>query len=238
MISFFQPSSWKRSPPWDSTIMISTLQKISRSDLQRFLCISHCRVFHFLSPLSELSEFIAEQRTDWFYFCRSTYWNVWPFYVTTGGHGHASSANISFNYPQIWIKEEQLTPALFLRLWLWGKCILSEESLYCLTKVEDLTTDIWDNVWPFFSGPATECRRATEWASSLFFGDVKSQPLYTMPPGCLCNSPEICLCVKKAAETVALRWVSCHLWPPSSSTQTIFLSQTDRHHTDSWGLSL
>lgn len=145
MSSFFHPSSWKYSLPWDSTIMISILQKTG------FVKISHWRVFHFLSPLSELSEFIAEQRTDWFYICTSTYRNVWPFYVTTGGHGHASSANISFNYTQIWIKEEQLTPALFLHLWLWGKCVLSD-SLYCLTKIEDLTTDIWDNVWPFFLG--------------------------------------------------------------------------------------
>lgn len=43
---------------------------------------------------------------------------------------------------------------------------------------------------------------------------------------------------EKAVATVALRSVSCHLWPPSSSTQTIFASQAGGRHTDSWGLSL
>lgn len=36
-------------------------------------------------PLSELNEFILEQTAEWFYFRRSTFWNVWPLCVTAEG---------------------------------------------------------------------------------------------------------------------------------------------------------
>lgn len=76
IILCFRFSPWKLSSLLENTIMIWVLQEISRSDLQ---WSSHCSVFWFSFPLSELNEFILEQTAEWFYFCRSTYWNVGPF---------------------------------------------------------------------------------------------------------------------------------------------------------------
>lgn len=84
-----------------------------------------------------------------------------------------------------------------------------------------------------------EMQEGVSLAGRVSSGDIKcpllSLSLYFAPrlSVCLCNRQEKCLCVKKAAETVALRSVSCHLWPPSNAAQTIFVSQTGRRHTDS-----